>query len=116
MSFAGAAPFLSTMNGVVCCPTCGLAAIVEGRFRLQGAGGPIGRLRISCVDGHSWLLLADRVRQVSPCDDLDVLLGQADHNVKVTAERSEQVSLGAAGSPPGSAELPVDRRKAGHAK
>jgi hypothetical protein len=50
------------MNGVVCCPTCGLAAIVEGRFRLRGTGEPIGRLRISCIDGHSWLLLADRVR------------------------------------------------------
>jgi hypothetical protein len=116
MSFADAAPFLSTMNGVVCCPTCGLAAIVEGRFRVQGTGAPIGRLRISCIDGHSWLLLADRVRQVSPCDDLDVLLGQADHNGKVTAERSEQVSLGAVGSAPGGAELPVDHRKAGQAE
>lgn len=101
MSFAGAAPVLSAMNGVVCCPTCGLAAIVEGRFRLQGTGGHVGRLRISCIDGHSWLLLADRVRQVSPCDDLDML------------ERSEQVSLGASGSAPGSAQLPVDHHKAG---
>lgn len=116
MSFAGVAPVLSTMNGVVCCPTCGLAAIVEGRFRLQGTGGPIGRLRISCIDGHGWLLLADRVKQVSPHDDLDVLVGQSDHNVKVTAERSEQVSLGAPGSAPGSAELPVDHRKAGQAE
>jgi hypothetical protein len=54
------------MNGLVCCPTCGLAAIVEGRFCLQGTGGPIGRLHISGIDGHSWLLLADRVRQISP--------------------------------------------------
>ena len=88
MSFAGAVPFLSAMNGVVCCPTCGLAAIVEGRFCLQGTG-PIGRLRISCVDGHGWLLLADRVRQVSPCDDLDLLIDQPDHDVKTTAETSE---------------------------
>jgi hypothetical protein len=77
MSVAGAAPALSAMNGVVCCPTCGLAAIVEGRFGPQGTGGPVGRLRISCVDGHSWLLLADRVRQVSPFDDFDGLVSQA---------------------------------------
>jgi hypothetical protein len=54
------------MNGVVCCPTCGRPAIVEGRFRVHGAGGSIGRLRISCIDGHGWLMLADRVRQVEP--------------------------------------------------
>jgi hypothetical protein len=112
MSFAGAAPFLSAMNGVVCCPTCGLAAIVEGRFRLQGAGAPIGRLRTSCVNGHSWLLLADRVRQVSPYDDLDVLVGQADHDVTAVAQRSEQVARGAPGAAPGSAELPVNHHKA----
>lgn len=116
MSSAGAAPFLSAMNGVVCCPTCGLAAIVEGRFRLRGSGEPVGRLRISCINGHSWLLLADRVRQVSPCDDLDVLVGQADHNVTVAAERSEQVSLGAPGSSPDGTELPVDHCKAGQAE
>jgi len=116
MSFADATPFLPAMNGVVCCPTCGLAALVEGRFRLQGTGEPIGRLRISCIDGHSWLLLADRVRQVSPCDDLDVLVGQSDHNGKVTAERSQQISLGASGSAPGSATLPVEHRKAGQAE
>ena len=81
MTFTGAMPFRSAMNGVVCCPTCGLAAIVEGRFGLQGTGGPIGRLRISCVDGHGWLLLADRVKEISPWDDLD----------KMTA--SEQVPL-----------------------
>ncbi|MGH3773305.1 MAG: hypothetical protein ACRDRW_18230 [Pseudonocardiaceae bacterium] len=89
MSIAGAAPVLSTMNGVVCCPTCGLAAIVEGRFRLQGTGGPVGRLRVSCIDGHDWLMLADRVRQVLPCDDLDVLVDQSDHNAKATGQRSE---------------------------
>jgi hypothetical protein len=116
MSSTGAAPFLSAMNGVVCCPTCGLAAIVEGRFRLQSTGEPIGRLRISCINGHGWLLLADRVRQVSSCDDLDVLVGRFDHNAKVTAERSEQVSLGAPGSAPGGAELPVDHCKAGQAE
>ncbi|MGH4000867.1 MAG: hypothetical protein ACRDTJ_25775 [Pseudonocardiaceae bacterium] len=88
MSLAGATPFLPAMNGVVCCPTCGLAAIVEGRFRLQGARGPIGRLRISCIEGHSWLLLADRVRPVQPWDDLDVVIGQPDHQVKNTPESS----------------------------
>jgi hypothetical protein len=108
MSIAGAAPVLSAMNGVVCCPTCGLAAIVEGRFRLQGAGGPVGRLRISCIDGHGWLLLADRVRQVEPWEGLD---DHSDPNVTITVERSEQVSLGAAGSAAGSAALPVDHRK-----
>jgi hypothetical protein len=71
MSIAGAALVLSAMNGVVCCPTCGQAAIVEARFRLQGTGGPVGRLRISCIDGHGWLLLADRVRQVEPWEGLD---------------------------------------------
>lgn len=82
MSFAGAvAPFLSAMNGVVCCPTCGSAATVEGRFRLQRTG-PIGRLRVSCVDGHSWLLLADRVKEISPWDDLDVVISQSDHHVR----------------------------------
>lgn len=117
MSFADATPFLPAMNGVVCCPTCGLAALVEGRFRLQGTGELIGRLRISCIDGHSWLLLADRVRQVSPCDDLDVLVGQSDHNVKVTADRSsEHVSLGASGSAPSGATLPVDHREADQAE
>jgi hypothetical protein len=76
MSIADATSFLSAMNGVVCCPSCGLAATVEGRFCVRGPRGPIGRLRISCVDGHSWLLLADQVRQVSPWDDLDVVIGQ----------------------------------------
>jgi hypothetical protein len=74
MSFADAAPFLSTMNGIVGCPTCGLPAFVEGRFRLQGPGGPTGRLRISCTEGHGWLLLADRVRHVALYGDLDVVI------------------------------------------
>ncbi|MGH3976991.1 MAG: hypothetical protein ACRDS9_27280, partial [Pseudonocardiaceae bacterium] len=84
-------PFLSAMNGVVCCPTCGLAAIVEGRFCLQGTGGPIGRLRISCIDGHGWLLLADRVKEISPWDDLDQMISKSDHHVTMTV--SEQVPL-----------------------
>jgi len=116
MSVVGAAPVLSTMNGVVCCPTCGLAAIVEGRFRLQGTGGPIGRLRVSCIDGHDWLMLADRVRQVSPCDDLDEPADQPGRDVKVTAKRSEQVSLGAPGPASGCAELPVDHRETDQAE
>jgi hypothetical protein len=116
MSVAGAVPFSSPMNGVVCCPTCGLVAIVEGRFHLQGAGEPIGRLRVSCINGHGWLLLADRVRQVSPCDDLEALVAQVDHRVTATAERSEQVSPGAAGSAPDRAELPAEQRKAGQAE
>lgn len=105
MSFAGAAPIRSALNGVVCCPTCGLAAIVEGRIGLQGTGGPVGRLRISCIDGHGWLLLADRVRQVPPWEGLD---DHSDPDVMITPERSEQLSLGT----PGSAALPVDHRKA----
>ncbi|MGH3847391.1 MAG: hypothetical protein ACRDR6_19345 [Pseudonocardiaceae bacterium] len=59
-------------------PTCGLAATVEGRFRLQGTGDPIGRLRISCVEGHGWLLLADRVRQVTLGGDLDAVAAQVE--------------------------------------
>ncbi|HZA18024.1 MAG TPA: hypothetical protein VE645_14280 [Pseudonocardiaceae bacterium] len=90
MSFASAAPFRSAMNGVVCCPTCGLAAIVEGKFRLQGTG-PVGRLRISCIDGHGWLLLADRVKEISPWSDFDQMISQSDHHVEMTA--SEQVPL-----------------------
>lgn len=90
MSFADAAPFLSAMNGVVCCPTCGLAALVEGRFHLQGTG-PIGRLRISCINGHGWLLLADRVREVSPWRDLDQMANQPDHHV-MAAEKPEPTS------------------------
>jgi hypothetical protein len=113
MSVAGAVPSLSPMNGVVCCPTCGLVAIVEGRFHLQGTGEPIGRLRISCIDGHGWLMLADRVRQVSPCDELDALVAQIDHGGTATAEGSEQVLPGAAGSAPDRAELPAEQRKPG---
>lgn len=78
MSFADAAPPLRVMNGVVCCPTCGLAATVEGRFRLQGTGDPIGRLRISCIEGHGWLLLADRVRPVTLGGDLDTVAAQVE--------------------------------------
>jgi hypothetical protein len=78
MSFADAAPYLRAMNGIVCCPTCGLAATVEGRFRLQGTGDPIGRLRISCVEGHGWLLLADRVRRVTLGGDLDAVAAQVE--------------------------------------
>ena len=78
MSFADAGSSLRTMNGVVCCPTCGLAATVEGRFRLQGTGDPIGRLRISCIEGHGWLLLADRVRPVALGGDLDAVAAQAE--------------------------------------
>jgi hypothetical protein len=113
MSVAGPAPVLSTMNGVVCCPTCGRPAIVEGRFRVHGAGGSIGRLRISCIDGHGWLMLADRVRQVEPWEGVD---DQPDHNATVVAQRSEQVTLGAAGSAPGGAALPVDHHKAAQAE
>ncbi len=71
-------PCPCAMNGVVCCPTCGLAATVESRFRLQGTGDPIGRLRISCVEGHGWLLLADRVRQVTLGGDLDAVAVQVE--------------------------------------
>jgi hypothetical protein len=116
MSVAGAVPFSAPMNGVVCCPTCGLVAVVEGRFHLQSTGEPIGRLRISCIHGHGWLLLADRVRQVSPCDELEALVAQVDHGVPVTAERSEQVSPGATRSAPDRAELPAEQRKAGQTK
>jgi hypothetical protein len=102
MSFAGAAPFVSAMNGVVCCPTCGLAAIVEGRISVQGTGGPIGRLRISCIDGHSWLLLADRVKEISPWDNLDQIISQPEH--RVTMAPSQQIPL------------PVDHRQADQAE
>ncbi len=113
MSLAGAAPVLSTMNGVVCCPTCGGAALVEGRFRVHGAGSPIGRLRISCVDGHGWLLLADRVRQIEPWEGFD---DQSDRTGTIVDQRSEQVTLGAAGSASGGVALPVDHRKAAQAE
>jgi hypothetical protein len=73
MSVADAAPHLRAMNGVVCCPTCGLAATVEGRFGLRGTSEPIGRVCISCIEGHGWLLLADRVRPVTLGGDLDTL-------------------------------------------
>jgi hypothetical protein len=101
------------MNGVVCCPTCGRPAIVEGRFRVQGAGGSIGRLRISCIDGHGWLLLADRVRQVEPWEGID---DQPDYNTTIVDQRSEQGTRGAAGSALGGAALPVDHRKAAQAE
>ena len=78
MSVADAAPYLRDMNGVVCCPTCGLPATVEGQFRRQGTGEPIGRLRISCIEGHGWLLLADRVRHVTLGGDLDALAAQVE--------------------------------------
>jgi hypothetical protein len=54
------------MNDVVCCPTCDLPAIVEGRFYLHSTDGPVEHLRISCISGHGWLLLADRVRRIEP--------------------------------------------------
>ena len=113
MSVAGATPVLSAMNGFVCCPTCGHPAIVEGSFLVHGAGGPVGRLRISCVDGHGWLLLADRVRQVEPWEGID---DQPDPNAAIVAQRSEQVTLGAAGAAPGGAALPVDHHKAAQAE
>jgi hypothetical protein len=78
MSVADAAPYLRAMNGVGCCPTCGLAATVEGRFRLRGTDEPIGRVRISCIEGHGWLLLADRVRPVTLGGDLDALEAPAE--------------------------------------
>lgn len=113
MSLAGAAPVLSAMNGVVCCPTCGRPAIVEGSFRVHGAGGPIGRLRISCIDGHGWLLLADRVRQVEPWEGFD---DQPHDTGTIVTQRSEQVTRGAAGSAPGGPALPVDHCKADQAE
>ena len=76
MSVADAARHLRAMNGVVCCPTCGLAATMEGRFRLRGTGEPVGRVRISCIEGHGWLLLADRVRPVTLGGDIDALEAQ----------------------------------------
>ncbi|MGH3779196.1 MAG: hypothetical protein ACRDRO_00840 [Pseudonocardiaceae bacterium] len=101
------------MNGVVCCPTCGGPAIVEGSLRVHGAGGPVGRLRITCIDGHGWLLLADRVRQVEPWEGFG---DQPDRTGTIVAQRSEQVTLDAAGSAPGGAALPVDHRKAAQAE
>lgn len=89
MSIAGASPVLSAIDGIVCCPTCGLPAIVEVRFARQDAGGPAVRLRTSCAGGHGWLLLADRVRSLALCDDLDVASpgDHADGNVKIMMER-----------------------------
>jgi hypothetical protein len=113
MSLAGAAPVLPTMNGVVCCPTCGRPAIVDGRFVVHGAGGPVGRLRISCVDGHGWLLLADRVRQVEPWEGFD---DQPDYTETIGVQRSEQVTLGPADSSSRGAALQVDHRKANQAE
>lgn len=64
MSFAGVGAVLPAMNGVVACPSCDLPAIVEGRFHLDSTDGPVEHLRISCIGGHGWLLLADRVRSI----------------------------------------------------
>ena len=54
------------MNGVVCCPTCDLPAIVEDTIYLSSTDGPVEHLRISCIGGHGWLLLADRVSPIDP--------------------------------------------------
>src|SRR5947209_19023892 len=94
MSVAGAAPVLSTMNGVVCCPTCGRPAIVEGRFRVHGTGGSIGRLRISCIDGHGWLMLADRVRQVEPWEGIDDQQHRHETSVSLQSETITMVDVG----------------------
>jgi hypothetical protein len=64
------------MNGVACCPTCGLAATVEGRFRLRGTGEPIGHVHIPCIERHGWLLPADRIRPVTLGGDLEALEAQ----------------------------------------
>ena len=72
MSLVGSLPLLPAINGMVCCPSCGQPAIVDGRFR-QGTAGLTGRLRIWCTDGHGWLLLADRVRPIGRGCDRDLL-------------------------------------------
>ena len=73
----------------------------RGQVRLQGTG-PVGRLRISCIDGHSWLLLADRVKEISPWDNLDQIISQPEH--RVTMAPSQQIPL------------PVDHRQADQAE
>ena len=64
MSFTGAVHCVRVMTDVVCCPTCDLPAIVEDRIYLQSTDGPVEHLRISCIGGHGWLLLADRARHI----------------------------------------------------
>ncbi|MGH3941562.1 MAG: hypothetical protein ACRDTG_23620 [Pseudonocardiaceae bacterium] len=60
------------MNNIVCCPMCDLPAIAEDRFHLHSTDGPIEHLRILCISGHGYLLLADQVRHLALCDDLDI--------------------------------------------
>jgi hypothetical protein len=60
------------MSDVVYCPTCELPAIVEDRFHLPSINGPVEHLRICCIGSHRWLILADHVRHVTLCDDVDV--------------------------------------------
>jgi hypothetical protein len=64
MSFTSVSSLFLAMNDFVCCPTCDLPAIVEDRFHLHSTDGPVEHLRISCIGGHGWLLLADRVRRI----------------------------------------------------
>lgn len=46
---------------LVACPECGTAAAVEWRDVAGSTGGPVEHVKIHCLHGHRFLMLAERV-------------------------------------------------------
>ena len=46
---------------MVACPECGTTASVEWRDVAGSTGGPVEHVKIHCLEGHRFLMLAERL-------------------------------------------------------
>lgn len=49
---------------LVVCPQCGTTATVEWRDVAGSTAGPVEHVKIHCLDGHRFLMLAERLSAV----------------------------------------------------
>ena len=64
MEQRGATDQVSPLDLVVC-PQCGTTATVEWRDVAGSTSGPLEHLKIHCLTGHRFLMLAERVSPVA---------------------------------------------------
>jgi hypothetical protein len=50
---------------MVACPECGTTASVEWRDVAGSTGGPVEHVKIHCLEGHRFLMLAERLSPVA---------------------------------------------------
>lgn len=49
-----------SITDTVGCPECGTPATVEWRTTIDSTSGPVENLKISCPEGHRFLMPSDR--------------------------------------------------------